>query len=209
MAQNQQQVTAFDIKEHYEELKAKLLNSSFDLGIQAQQADVGIPGNVRSQLTQKELKSAWSAAVANKYQELRDGLRAEYVEKDIELRAALEARAEVIEDALRPQNVSLSDWIVAADASIDALKVAFGAASDDVQKMVLAVARERNNEELMAFVTTHREDFADLMAELAVIEDEPSFPPDESFEQFANPAPTKQDILGGRIADIDQTAALG
>jgi hypothetical protein len=202
------ETTAFEIKEHYEGLKTKLLTQTFDLRAEAGEVDVSVDGGVRDRLSAREFAGTQAAEAANAVDEMRNGMKAEYEELDLEMRAALEARGEVIEEQLRPQNASFADLVAAADANTDALKTAFDVAGEDGQKVALAVARERDNEELFAHIVSHREDWADLLAELEIISSEPEFPADEAFEQFAQPAPSKPEILGARPSDINQTGML-
>src|SRR5215208_4857116 len=122
------QETAFTIKEHYENEKAKLLTQTFDLVIEAmkiEQAETRLPASISSQLSERELRSHEAAAIANRHKELRQQLKERYIELDLELRSALELRGEAIQEELAPKGASFTDLAAAASASPDALVAAF------------------------------------------------------------------------------------
>jgi len=191
------EATVQSIKEHFEGEKAKLLTQTFDLRAKAGTVGVTVDGGVRDRLSPRELAGIQAAEAAIAVEEMRNGLKAEYAELDLQLRAALEERGKAIEEELKPKNASFSDLVAAADASTEALKTAFDVADEDGQKVALAVALERADAELLSYISDRREDWADLLVELAIIEDESQFPdPADAFEALAKPAPSKQDILG-------------
>jgi hypothetical protein len=186
---------AFEIREHYEGVTSNLLTKTFDLAATAKNRKPQIDNAVREQLSERDLAAFQAVQAAAAAESERRQLKDAYVEADLELRAALEVRGEAIEEELRPQNASFGDLAAAADATTEALKLAFDVADEDGQKVALAIARRRYNEELVSYIADHREDWAALLAELEVIAAEPQFAPEDAFEIFAEPAPAQESIL--------------
>jgi hypothetical protein len=186
---------AFEIREHYEGIKSGLLLKTFDLAAAGKGADPGVSSEVRGQLSERDLAALQAAQGVIDAETERQRLKDAYVEAELELRAALEQRGEAIEEELRPKGASFADLAAAADATTEALKTAFSVADENGQRIALAVARERNNDELISYIADRREDWSALLAELEVIAAEPEFAAPDAFETFAEPAPSRGKIL--------------
>src|SRR5215208_2697779 len=101
MPSNENLETAFAIKDHFEAEKAALLTKTFDVTIEAmtlEQAETRLPASISSQLSEGELRSAQAAAIADRHKEMRQRLKEEYIELELQLRTALELRGEEIQE---------------------------------------------------------------------------------------------------------------
>jgi hypothetical protein len=195
--------TIQEIKRSYGEQQTRLINESFELGAGAQHYESEMSPELERRLGPQEFERVRAAESANWADGERDRLRTKYEELDIEMRAAVEVRAEEIERELSPKEAGFKDFAAAAtpEALIAAMDMALNAGDEDAALVAFAAARQRDLEEVVAHAITVREDWAGLYTELTEAQNEPELDPGDRFELFARPAPTKEDILGAPQTD--------
>lgn len=197
--------TVIEIKREYGEMQTKLINQSFELGASAQHLSSEMSPELVNKLGPQDADRVRAAEAANWADAERDRLRTRYEELDLELRAAIEVRVEEVERELSPENAGFKDFAAAASATpealITAMDLALAAGDEDAALVAFAAARQRDVEEVVAHALTVREDWADLYAELVEAANDPELDPGDRFEMFAQPAPTKETILGGPPSD--------
>jgi predicted nuclease with TOPRIM domain len=197
--------TVFEIKRSYKEDQTRLINESFELGASAQHYESEMSPDLQRRLGPQESERARAAEAANWADEERNRLRTRYEELDIEMRAAIEVRVEEVESILSPKEADFRDFAAAATATpevlISAMDMALTADDIDAALVAFAAARQRDQEEVVAHAIDTREDWADLYGELAEAANDPELDPGDRFEMFAQPAPTKENILGAPQTD--------
>jgi hypothetical protein len=191
--------TIVEIKIHYGEMQAKLLNELFDLPSKAAGVDVSMSSATKESLGNTDFNRVRAAEGAAFAQAERDRLKAKYMELDLELRAALEVRIEEIERELSPKNVGFKDFAAAAEASPETLIAAMDMALDggdaDAALLAFQAGRQRDLEEVVAHAITVNEAWGGLYAELSEAANDLGLDPGDKFETLAPAAPTKQDLL--------------
>jgi uncharacterized protein (DUF885 family) len=204
--------TINEIKVHYGEEQAKLLNALFDLPAKAQQLDVSMSNEVKESLGPKEFNAVRAAEGAVFAEAERERLKARYLELDLELRAAIEVRIEEIEQELSPKNASFRDFAAAAEASpgtlITAMDMALDGGDEDAALLAFAAGRRRDLDEVVAHAITINDEWAELYAELSEAANDLGLDPGDRFETLAPPAPTKFDILNTPLSDLNFHATL-
>ena len=197
--------TVNEIKQHYGNEQARLVNESFELGASAQYAESEMSPELENRLGPQDFERARAAEMANWADGERDRLRTKYEELDIEKRAAIEVRVEEIERKLSPQSSDFRDFAAAASATpealITAMDMALGADDEDAALLAFQAGRQRDLEEVVAHAVDVREDWADLYGELAEAANDPELDPGDRFEMFAQKALSKETILDGRLTD--------
>ena len=204
--------TINEIKVHYGEEQAKLLNALFDLPSRAQQLDVSMSNEVKESLGPKEFNAVRAAEGAVFAEAERERLKARYLELDLELRAAIEVRIEEIEQELSPKNASFRDFAAAAEASpetlITAMDMALDGGDEDAALLAFAAGRRRELDEVTSHAITVNEEWGELYAELSEAANDLGLDPGDRWETLAPPAPTKYDILHTPQSDINFYGSL-
>ncbi len=201
-----------EIKTSYGEQQAALLNSLFGLTLKAKQVDASMPARARESLNERDYAMVRAAEGEAWAKEERERVKAQYVELDLELRAAIEIRREEIERELSPENAQFADLVAAAGAApealIAAMDMALSAGDEDAALVAFSAARQRDLQEVVAHALDIREDWADLYAELAEAENDKELDPGDRFEMFAQKAPSKETLFGGPPSDINLTGMM-
>ncbi len=201
-----------DIKVHFGELQAALLNQLFDLPARAQQLDISMSATTLERLGPKELNAVKAAEGSAFAEAERERLKTRYIELDLELRAALEVRLDEISEELSPKNASFRDFAAAAEASgetlIVAMDLALSAGDKDAALLSFAAGMQRDLEEVVSHGLTLRDDWAGLYGELTEGANALALDPGDRFETLAPPALSKNDILAGPQNNIDFYASL-
>jgi hypothetical protein len=204
--------TVNEIKVHYGEEQARLLNELFDLPAKARSVDVSMSATTLERLGPKEFNAVKAAEGAVFAEGERERLKARYLELDLELRAAIEVRIEEIEQDLSPENVGFRDFAAAAEASpetlITAMDMALDGGDEDAALLAFQAGRRRDLDEVVAHAITVNEEWGELYAELAEAANDLGLDPGDRFETLAPPVPTKQDILNAPPSDINFHATL-
>ncbi len=204
--------TILEIKTHYGEEQAKLLNELFDLPAKARQLDVSMSNEVKESLGPKEFNAVKAAEAAIFAEAERERLKTKYLELDLELRAAIEVRIEEIELKLSPKNVGFRDYAAAAEASpetlITAMDMALGGGDEDAALLAFQAGRRRDLDEVVAHAITVNEEWGELYAELSEAANDLGLDPGDRWETLAPPAPTKYDILHAPQSDINFYGSL-
>jgi hypothetical protein len=201
-----------DIKIHYGEEQAKLLNQLFDLPARAQQLDVSMSATALERLGPKEFNAVKAAEGAVFAEAERERLKARYLELELELRAAIEVRIEEIERELSPKNVGFRDFAAAAEASpetlITAMDMALDGGDEDAALLAFQAGRRRELDEVTSHAITVNEAWGELYAELSEAANDLGLDPGDRWETLAPPAPTKYDILHAPQSDINFYGSL-
>jgi hypothetical protein len=201
-----------DIKIHYGEEQAKLLNQLFELPAKAQQLDVSMSYEVKESLGPKDFNRLRAAEAGVWLEGERERLKARYLELELELRAAIEVRIEEIERELAPKNVGFRDFAAAAEASPETLIVALDMALDggdeDAALLAFQAGRRRELDEVTSHAITVNEEWGELYAELSEAANDLGLDPGDRWETLAPPAPTKYDILHAPQSDINFYGSL-
>jgi hypothetical protein len=201
-----------DIKIHYGEEQAKLLNQLFDLPARAQQLDVSMSNEVRESLGPKDFNRLRAAEGEVWAEAERERLKARFLELELELRAAIEVRLEEIERELAPENVGFRDFAAAAEASpetlITAMDMALDGGDEDAALLAFAAGRRRELDEVTSHGVTVNEEWGELYAELSEAANDLGLDPGDRWETLAPPAPTKYDLLNAPQSDIDFFGSL-
>ena len=204
--------TINEIKVHYGEEQAKLLNALFDLPAKAQQLDVSMSNEVKESLGRKEFDAVRAAEAAIFAEGERARLKTRYIELDLELRSAIEVRLEELELELSPKNASFRDFAAAAEASgetlITAMDMALDTGEEDAALLAFQAGRRRDLDEVVAHAITVNEEWADLYTELAEAANDLGLDPGDRWETLAPPAPTKYDLLNAPQSDINFYGSL-
>jgi len=204
--------TVDEIKREYGEMQTKLVNECFDLAVKARQIDVSMPASTRDRLDPRDFDRVRAAEGAVWAEAERDRLKGRYEELDLELRAAVEIRAQEVERELSPENADFRDFAAAATATpealIAAMDMALDAGNEDAALVAFAAGRQRDLEDVVAHAITVREDWADLYAELAEAANEPELDPGDRFEMFAQKAPGEQTLFSGPPSDRNITGMM-
>jgi hypothetical protein len=199
--------TINEIKVHYGEEQAKLLNALFDLPAKAQQLDVSMSNEVKESLGPKEFNAVRAAEGAVFAEAERERLKARYLELDLELRAAIEVRIEEIEQELSPKNASFRDFAAAAEASpetlITAMDMALDGGDEDAALLAFAAGRRRDLDEVVSHAITANEEWGELYAELSEAANDLGLDPGDRWEVLAPPPPSKYDILHAPESEIN------
>jgi hypothetical protein len=198
---------AVDIKIHFGELQAALLNQLFDLPARAQQLDISMSATTLERLGPKELNAVKAPEGSAFAEAERARLKTEYIALDLELRAALEIRLEEIERELSPKNVGFRDFAAAAEASpetlISAMDLALASGDEDAALLSFAAGRRRDLDEVVAHAITVNEEWGELYAELSEAANDLGLDPGDKWETLAPPPPTKYDILHAPQSDLN------
>ncbi|MBA3290246.1 MAG: hypothetical protein H0U17_01990 [Actinobacteria bacterium] len=193
--------TIFELKKSYGADQAKLLTSTFDIAVAAGAIDAELSDEVRANLDAKSDQNVRAAQGFIWGAEARQMIKDKYLELDLELRQAIDIRLEEIEEELRPENASFADFAAAAAAPEDALRIALdmslSAGDEDGALVAFSAARQRNLEQVVAHAVTIREDWGDLLGEIAEAEAEVDMEPGDKFELLARPTPTAAEIKNG------------
>ena len=202
--------TIYEIKSSYAAEQTKLLTYTFDIAAAAGAIDAELSDEVRANLDRNADAHVRAAQGVVWGAEERQRIKDKYTELELELREAVEARLEEIEEELRPKNATFADFAAAAAATEDALRAALDmaltAGDEDAALVALSAARQRDLEQVVAHAVTINERWADLFGELAEAQDNLDLEPEDKFELFAQKTPTQQDIKNG-ILSAPQTNA--
>jgi hypothetical protein len=189
-----------EIKSSYKAEQTRLINESFELGASAQHQESAMSPELERIMGPKDFDRARAAEAADWADRERNRLRTKYEELDIEMRAAIEIRVEEIERELSPKDADFRDFAAAATATpevlISAMDMALTAGDEDAALVAFTAGRQRDLEEVVAHAIDAKEDWADLYGELAEAQDDPELDPGDRFEMFAQPAPSKENLLG-------------
>jgi hypothetical protein len=199
--------TINEIKTHYGEEQAKLLNELFSLPSKAQGLDVSMSNEVKESLGRKEFDAVRAAEASVWAEGEREALKTEYLRLDLELRAAIEIRIEEIERELAPKNVSFRDFAVAAEVSpetlIAAMDLALASGDEDAGRLAFQAGRLRDLEEVTSHGLTIRDDWAGLYAELTEASSDLGIDAADKWETLAPAPPSKFDILNAAQSDLN------
>jgi Arc/MetJ family transcription regulator len=201
-----------ELKTHYGEEQAKLLNELFDLPAKARGVDVNMRDEVKESLGPKELNAVKAAEGVIFAEAERERLKAKYLELDLELRAAIEVRIEEIELELSPKNVGFRDYAAAAEASpetlITAMDMALDGGDENAALLAFQAGRRRELDEVTSHAITVNEEWGELYAELSEAANDLGLDPGDRWETLAPPAPSKFDILNAPQSDINFYGSL-
>src|SRR5215212_5013512 len=165
-----EEATVFDIIEEFAKENAKLSSELFDIAAKARQVDINMRPEIKERLGSAEVNAIMAAEGELVAQSERERIKTAVIENDLAMREAINQRVAAIEEALSPE-VSFADKVAAASASEDALRAAFEMSvdGDDETGVLLALqaARAKGLEDLVAHITTVREDLGELLAEVA------------------------------------------
>jgi hypothetical protein len=204
--------TINEIKREYGDEQAKLLTELFDLPGRARQLDISLSATTQEKMVRKELTAVKAAEAAIFLEGERARMKTRYIELDLELRAALEVRLEVIEEELSPKNVGFRDFAAAAEASpetlIAAMDMALDGGDEDAALLAFQAGRRRDLDEVVAHAITVNEAWGELYAELSEAANDLGLDPGDRFETLAPPAPSKYDILHAPQSDINFYGSL-
>lgn len=208
--------TVQEIREAYEAEKTQCVMRCFGPAQEAMgQKLLPLSPETRKNMNQKSLANVAYAEAENYARGLRDEIKAKYLELDAEMKVAINARAQIIEqELLAPKQFNPTDLIAAAQMSEDALLSAveiaddLGDAGEDSLLLLFKVARESDVDSVIGRVMTLREDIAELMTELAEAEAVPELNPDDAFETYAQEAPSGRAILGAEPNAVQVASRL-
>jgi hypothetical protein len=204
--------TINEIKVHYGEEQAKLLNELFGLPAKARSVDVSMSNEVKESLGPKDFNRVRAAEAAIFAESERERLKTKYLELDLELRAGIEVRLEEIEQELSPKNASFRDFAAAAEASpetlITAMDMALDGGDEDAALLAFAAGRRRELGEVTSHGITVNEEWGELYAELSEAANDLGLDPGDRWETLAPPAPTKYDLLHAPQSDINFYGSL-
>ena len=89
--------------------------------------------------------------------------------------------------------------------SLDAMDASLGLGDvgEEAALLCFQMARQKDLEHAVAHAITVREDWAETYEDIILASQEPDLEAGDRFEILAQPAPTKQDLLGGRQSDLN------
>jgi hypothetical protein len=205
--------TVQEIKQHYEGEKTKLLTECFDIAAKARQVDISMKPTVKDRLGPKEFNAVKAAEGELFAQDERERLKTKYIELDLEMLAAIQVRADEVEQELAPKNATFQDFAAAASASpealIAAMDLAIQSGDEDAALVAFAAGRQRDLEEVVAHAVDLSEEWGALYAELQLAQNQPELDPGDVFEMYAQPVPSRHEILGGPQRDINVYGQMG
>ena len=204
--------TVDDVKREYGDQQARILTEVFALSLGALEVDIVLSGGVKETLAPADynkLRAAeqevWAAG-----ERLR--LKTLFEELDVTKRAAIEVLVEEAEKELSPKEASAQDILAAASAEQlrNALSAALGLgeAGEDSARLFFQTARQKDYDDVVAWATDLREDWAEAYAVILEGSSQPDVDPGDRFEQLAAAAPSKYDLLHADQPTINSLGSL-
>lgn len=205
--------TVHEIKVHYGEEQARLLNELAVLSMGPLDVDIELSGGVKERLGPEAFSNLQAAEAEAFLQTDRERAREKYLELDMELRAAIEVRVEQVVEELRPKNAGFKDFVAAAQASpealITAMDMALAAGDEDAALVAFQAARERDLEEVTSHAITINERWGELYVELQDAAADGDLDPGGKFDTLAPKQPTREAILSNfRQSDSNITGMM-
>jgi len=133
------------------------------------------------------------------------------LDRFIEKRARDRSKENALEEAerqLSPKEASAQDLLAAASATPEQLKNALdaalrlGDAGEDSALLFFQVARQKDFDDLVAWATDLREDWAELYVDILEGTNQPDVDPGDRFELLASKSPDRYDLIN-RAAQPD------
>ncbi len=200
-----------ELKQHYGEEQARIINEIATLAAQAGQVEMPMNAGTREALGQEDYSRVLAAEQAAWAQLRREELKEQYIGLDLERTAAIEEARLEAERELSPRDVSAEAVLLATSKSeqelIDSMDAArtLGEVGEETIKLCFAMARQKENYELaIQHALGIMPELGDAYEDIVLASSEPELGPEDTFEMFADPAPTKQDLLiSGPQQDIN------
>lgn len=200
-----------ELKKHYGEEQARIINEIATLAAQAGQRTMSMDAGTKEALGQEDYSRVLAAEQAAWAQLRREELKERYVGLDLERTAAIEEARLEAERELSPQDVGAEAVLLASRMSeqelIDSMDAArtLGAAGEETIKLCFAMARQKEDYDLaIQHALGIMPELEGAYEDIVLASSEPDLGPEDTFEMFADPAPTKQDILiSGPQQDIN------
>ncbi len=206
--------TVDDVKREYGDRQTRILIEVFALSAGALEVDVVLSGGVKETLAPADynrLRAAeqevWAAG-----ERLR--LKTLFEELDVEKRAAIEVLVEEAEKELSPKEASAQDILAAASADAEQLRNALsaalglGEAGEDSARLFFQTARQKDYDDVVAWATDLREDWAEAYAVILEGTSQPDVDAGDRFEQLAAAAPSKYELFNAAQPDINVFGSL-
>jgi hypothetical protein len=201
--------TVDDVKREYGDQQTRLLTEVFALSLGALEVDIVLSGGVKETLAPADynrLRAAeqevWAAG-----ERLR--LKTLYEELDVSKRVAIEVLVEEAERVLAPREATAQDILAASSADAEQLRNALeaalglGEAGEDSARLFLQTARQKDYDDVVAWATDMREDWAEAFAVILEGSAQPDVDAADMFERLAAAAPSKYDLLNAAQPDIN------
>jgi hypothetical protein len=191
--------TVLEIRQDYGNRVARLMTSLFDLATSVPAFEDAVSPSVRERMPENEYNLIRASAQADWAQKERERIRFRVIELEEEMLAAVEARADAVEEMLMPKQASAEALLEAAKATpqelITMMDASLAAGFEDAALLALQVARQRNLEEVVSHALTINETWEQLYSELVEAQNLPEIEPSARFDLVAPPAPSKSDLL--------------
>jgi len=197
-----------DLRIKYGEEQARLLNELFALSMGPLDVDIELSGGVKESLGPKDYGKLLALEQEAFLQVDRLRIKTRYEELDAEKRAAIEVAVEEAERQLSPKEASAQDLLAAASATPEQLKNALdaalrlGDAGEDSALLFFQVARQKDFDDVVAWATDLREDWAELYVDILEGTNQPDVDPGDRFELLASKSPDRYDLIN-RAAQPD------
>jgi hypothetical protein len=200
-----------ELKKQYGEEQARIVNEIATLAAQAGQRTMPMDAGTREALGREDYSRVLAAEQAAWAQLRREELKERYVGLDLERTAAIEEARLEAERELSPQDVSAEAVLMATSKSeqelIDSMDAArtLGVAGEETIKLCFAMARQKEDYELaIQHALTIMPELEGAYEDIILASQEPELGPEDTFEMFADPAPSKHDLLiSGPQLDIN------
>ncbi len=200
-----------ELKKYYGEEQARIVNEIATLAAQAGQRTMPMDAGTKEALGREDYNMLIAAEQASWAQMRREELKERYVGLDLERTAAIEEARLEAERELSPQDVSAEAVLMAASKTeqelIDTMDAArtLGAAGEETIKLCFAMARQKEDYELaIQHALVVMPELEGAYEDIILASQEPELGPEDTFEMFADPAPSKNDLLiSGPQLDIN------
>jgi hypothetical protein len=207
--------SVFELRQRYGDERAAMLNRLFQLPAEIAATDITMSPAIKAQLGDAAFDSARAAELAQVGQDLRDRIKAAYVENELEEAEAVNTLVLYSEDVLRPETVESNTLVVAAGLNEDQLIVAADTAYElddfDTCKTLLKVARNRDMDMAVAHIVGLEEEWQDAYNNVVEADGFTASEPEdiqEEFETYAQPEITAQSILAGDHPELNKLGAI-
>ena len=199
-----------ELKQHYGEEQARIINQVAELGYRANQIENNLASGAQKKLGDANTQLFRAAEQAAWAEERREEFKTEYIRLDAERTAAIEEARLAAEAELAPRDVSPEAVLLAVEKSeqalIDAMDAAatLGEAGTETIKLCLAMARQKEDYDMaIAHALQLVPELEDAYEDVLLASQAPDLGPEDSFEMFADQAPSKESLLVTPQPDIN------
>ena len=206
--------TVDDVKRELGDQQARILTEVFALSLGALEVDVVLSGGVKETLAPADYNKLRAAEQEVWAVGERLRLKTLFEELDVEKRAAIEVLVEAAEKELSPKEASAQDILAAASADAEQLRTALeaalrlGEAGEDSALLFFQTARQKDYDDVVAWATDLREDWAEAYAVILEGSSQPDVDPGDRFEQLAAAAPSKYELFNAAQPEINVYGSL-